>query len=51
MKEFIGKCKTCGKELFCLEGFFNGVVNEDKTVSCFECMEQQNKISVNNEAE
>lgn len=40
MKELVGLCSLCGKELFCLDGFFNGVHTDDKRVICFECTEK-----------
>ena len=36
MKELVGKCYGCGKEVFCLDGFLNGVHNDGK-ILCFEC--------------
>jgi hypothetical protein len=38
LKELIGKCSHCGKNLYCLEGFFNGVILENKELVCFECV-------------
>ncbi|MFZ4452204.1 hypothetical protein [Salibacterium aidingense] len=43
MKEIVGNCQSCGKEILCIDGFLNGVVKEDKTMQCFECEEQSNK--------
>ncbi|MEH7373442.1 MULTISPECIES: hypothetical protein [Bacillaceae] len=39
MKELIGKCKCCSKEIYCLDGFFNGIHTEEKEIYCFECHE------------
>lgn len=39
MKELVGMCKNCNKDIFCLDGFFNGVLTEDKEIFCFECFE------------
>jgi hypothetical protein len=39
LKELIGCCSICGKELYCLDGFFNGVILENKELICFECEE------------
>jgi hypothetical protein len=44
MKELIGKCSLCSKELFCLEGFFNGVILENKELVCFECVESDKEV-------
>ncbi|WP_275695582.1 hypothetical protein [Fredinandcohnia quinoae] len=44
MKELVGTCSGCGKEIYCLEGFFNGVVSDDKkTIKCFDCAEEEEK--------
>ncbi|MBS4215913.1 MULTISPECIES: hypothetical protein [Neobacillus] len=40
MKELVGLCKCCGKEIYCLDGFFNGVITEDKQSYCFDCYEE-----------
>lgn len=37
MKELVGTCKCCSKEVFCFDGFFNGVLTEEKETFCFEC--------------
>jgi hypothetical protein len=37
MKELVGFCKHCSREVFCLDGFFNGVLTEEKEIFCFEC--------------
>jgi len=39
LRELIGCCKVCSKEVFCLDGFFNGVLTEEKEIHCFECYE------------
>ncbi|WP_442594423.1 hypothetical protein [Neobacillus sp. D3-1R] len=40
MKEYIGKCSNCQKDMYCLEGFFNGIVLENKEIICFDCHEK-----------
>lgn len=37
MKELVGSCQVCGKEIFCMDGFLNGVHTKDGLVLCFEC--------------
>ncbi|MDF1508017.1 hypothetical protein PZE06_07450 [Robertmurraya sp. DFI.2.37] len=37
MREFIGHCKICGKEIYCENGFFNGVLLPGHDYLCFEC--------------
>lgn len=40
MKELVGYCSTCSKEIYCLDGFFNGVQSDDRKMYCFECFEE-----------
>ncbi|MGC4375369.1 hypothetical protein WD019_00315 [Fictibacillus sp. Mic-4] len=40
MKELIGNCSLCGKAIYCLDGFFNGVYQEDGKIVCFDCFEE-----------
>lgn len=39
MTELVGTCVGCKKEIFCLDGFLNGVVTEEKEIFCFDCYE------------
>ncbi|NHM29181.1 hypothetical protein [Neobacillus terrae] len=41
MRELVGSCSKCGKDLFCLDGFFAGVQTEDKKIICFDCNENK----------
>jgi hypothetical protein len=41
MKELVGNCTKCGKEIFCLDGFFNGVHVDGNQIHCFDCVEGQ----------
>jgi hypothetical protein len=36
MKELIGYCCLCNKEVYCLNGFFNGIVDKNQ-LFCNEC--------------
>jgi hypothetical protein len=42
MKELVGYCSTCLKEIYCLDGFFNGVQSDDRKMYCFECFDESN---------
>ena len=42
MREYIGLCSHCGNEVFCLDGFFNGTLTDDKNIVCFDCQSSQN---------
>lgn len=37
MKELVAKCVICEKELYCLDGFFNGTFSNEHLPLCFEC--------------
>ncbi|WP_180960286.1 hypothetical protein [Neobacillus cucumis] len=39
MKELVGVCSECGKEVYCLDGFLNGVHTPNKELYCFDCFE------------
>ncbi|MBB3131872.1 alpha-D-ribose 1-methylphosphonate 5-phosphate C-P lyase [Paenibacillus rhizosphaerae] len=41
MREWIGKCRDCGKDIYCENGFLNGVVLDDQSLKCFACAEQE----------
>jgi hypothetical protein len=43
MKEYAGICSVCGRDIHCQDGFLNGIVNENKTMCCFDCHEELNK--------
>lgn len=40
LKELVGSCDCCGKEIFCMDGFLNGV-HKDEKVLCFECEKEE----------
>lgn len=37
MNELVGQCSICGKDIFCLDGFFNGTIQEEGNIICFDC--------------
>lgn len=41
MKEKVGYCIICGKDLFCEDGFLNAVLENDHTLVCFSCEERK----------
>ncbi|SDJ68635.1 hypothetical protein [Salimicrobium halophilum] len=41
MTEFVGYCASCEMEIYCRDGFLDGVIAEDKTLYCFECGENK----------
>lgn len=40
MRELVGSCSICKREIFCLDGFFSGVYTDDKKIICFDCNEK-----------
>ncbi len=46
MRELIGKCKCCQKEVYCMDGFFNGVVLENGEIVCFSCEDEKELTSL-----
>jgi hypothetical protein len=43
MRELVGTCTCCEKEIYCLDGFLNGVITENKELYCFECYQSSEK--------
>ncbi len=41
MRELIGPCTTCGKLVFCENGFLNGQLNDKKSLLCISCFEKE----------
>ncbi|MDQ0299517.1 hypothetical protein J2S78_001937 [Salibacterium salarium] len=37
MKEVVGECSVCGKEILCMDGFLNGVISKHERLYCFDC--------------
>jgi hypothetical protein len=37
MKEHVGLCHMCNKDIFCLDGFLNGMVDDEGRLTCFDC--------------
>lgn len=48
MKELIGYCHICKKEIHCLDGFLNGIIDEQtKSIVCFSCIDSYQEKSQN----
>ncbi len=43
MNEIVSKCSRCGKAIYCIDGFFNGIHTDDKITLCFTCAEENEK--------
>ncbi|HLQ70622.1 MAG TPA: hypothetical protein VK142_02415 [Bacillota bacterium] len=48
MKEYIGSCHHCGKDIYCENGFFNGVLLPGHIYRCFECDDEISKEQKDN---
>ena len=46
MKELVGHCQECQKEIYCLDGFLDGIVREDQSLICFECLGKERDSSL-----
>ncbi|CRK83872.1 hypothetical protein [Neobacillus massiliamazoniensis] len=47
MRELVGTCTCCNKDIFCLDGFFNGVITDEKEIYCFDCYKIKEKKGEN----
>ncbi|WP_196493860.1 hypothetical protein [Ornithinibacillus caprae] len=45
MRELVGECEKCGKEVYCENGFLNGV-HESGELFCQECSSEANSSSI-----
>ncbi len=43
MRELIGNCASCNKEVYCNGGFLDGVIQENKSLLCFTCYKKIKK--------
>jgi hypothetical protein len=41
MQELVGHCKECSKEIYCKDGFLEGIVLEDKSLVCLDCSNEK----------
>ncbi|MFC0415395.1 hypothetical protein ACFFHH_07970 [Cytobacillus solani] len=41
MRELVSKCHLCGKDLYCIDGFFNGIHTDEQQTLCFDCAEEK----------
>ena len=41
MKELVGQCHICNKDVYCLDGFLNGVIDDKGKLVCMECANKQ----------
>lgn len=46
MQGFVGKCIRCEKDIYCLDGFLNGIVADKGQLLCFDCEKEEGEISI-----
>lgn len=37
MREHVGVCHVCKKDIYCIDGFLNGVIDDEGQLTCLEC--------------
>lgn len=40
MKEFVGYCVSCKREIYCYGGNLDGIVQSDQSLRCHDCDRQ-----------
>ncbi|MDP4551413.1 hypothetical protein Q9251_11025 [Alkalihalobacillus macyae] len=50
MKERVGECANCHKPIYCLDGFLDGVISENRALYCFSCKDLADNVTVNNDS-
>lgn len=45
MKELVGHCKLCQKELYCMDGFFHAEMSDTGELYCLTCFNKIKKES------
>jgi hypothetical protein len=43
MEELVGHCANCKRPIYCLDGFFNGIQEEDGEIYCFSCRKSEDE--------
>lgn len=41
MKEHVGICQMCNKDVYCLDGFLNGIIDDEGRLTCLECLHKE----------
>lgn len=36
MKEYVGQCSVCGRDIYCEDGFLNGFTDSEGRLSCYD---------------
>ncbi|TCP26629.1 hypothetical protein EV207_11960 [Scopulibacillus darangshiensis] len=40
IREPVGPCIDCGKMVYCVSGFLNGIVLDNHNIRCYDCHEE-----------
>ncbi|GIM46747.1 hypothetical protein DNHGIG_22960 [Collibacillus ludicampi] len=49
MREAVGRCIRCTKEVYCSDGFLHGIVLDSSHILCFTCRENDELIHILNQ--
>jgi hypothetical protein len=49
MKELVGSCVRCVHDVYCTDGFLNGIVLENNNILCFNCKDNDPLIEILNQ--
>jgi hypothetical protein len=44
MKEQVGICAKCKKTIYCMDGFLNGIIDEENILYCFSCLHVPDEV-------
>lgn len=36
MREYVGRCVICGRDIYCEDGFLNGYTDDEGKLCCYE---------------
>jgi hypothetical protein len=45
MREHVGVCHICTRDIYCLDGFLNGIIDDKGQLTCLECLDSEHKNS------
>ncbi|SFT07345.1 hypothetical protein SAMN05428962_4173 [Paenibacillus sp. BC26] len=43
MQELVGQCEQCKKDIFCKDGFLQGLILDDGKLVCLDCSNREEK--------
>jgi hypothetical protein len=39
--EHVGVCHRCNKDIYCLNGFLNGIIDDEGRLTCLDCSHKE----------